>query len=122
MLRSFLPDADRIGYSFLDSISFIDAGANWAGVECPYCRKDVEDWWQRAMSRAHEAQFENLVVKLPCCSRTSSLNNLNYGWTVAFGSWVLEARNPNRPGLDRDEIEDLSEIVGERLTQVADHI
>ncbi len=122
LMRSFMPDADRIDATFLDSVSFIDAGQNWSGVECPSCGADLDDWWSSAMESAYRTQFKNLVVKLPCCSRSISLNELDYGWTVAFGSWLLEARNPNRRALTRDELEALSKLVGAPLTQVVAHI
>ena len=122
IFRSFVPDAEQTAFSFLNSVTFVDAGENWAGVQCPYCRRDLEDWWPDAMSNAHEALFENLLVDLPCCARSASLNDLDYAWTVAFASWLLEARNPNRPCLEKDEIEAVSQIVGAPLTQITARI
>ncbi len=118
VLRTFLPDAEAISASYFDSVTFIDAGQNWSGVVCPLCQTGLDQWWSTAMSDAYETRFENLVADLPCCPNAVSLNDLNYPWPVAFGSWQLEARNPNRPGLEPEEMDALAKLLGTPLTQV----
>lgn len=122
LLKSFLPDACEVNALFEDEVRFVDAGGNWKGVLCPTCGVDAESWWYDAVSSAYEKQFSNLVTKAPCCGAEMSLNEMHFPWPVAFGSFVLEAKNPNVRGLSQRRTLQLAKILGCKLTTVWQHL
>src|SRR4051812_774624 len=87
-------DAESIKSRSTAQVEFIDAGKNWEGVFCPKCGADAESWWGNAMSIAAERGFEDLTVHAECCRIPVGLDELRYGWPVAFGRYLLEAANP----------------------------
>ncbi len=48
----------------------------------------------QAMDRAHDAQFGDLAVIVPCCEMRFSLDDLCYEWPAGFARFLLEARSP----------------------------
>ena len=111
LLRSHL-HAESVASRFAEAVEFVDAGGNWEGVLCPACGSDAEGWWADAMSQAAETQFESLQVRAGCCGALVSLNELRYGWPVAFGSFILEAANPSSQGLLPEQLEQLGAVLG----------
>ena len=107
---------------FSERVKFIDPGANWSGVHCPSCGADAESWWAEAISHASESDFESLEIKTPCCNATVSLNELRYVWPAAFGSFVLEAMNPNAKGLSSTQLAQLAGVVGCTLREIPVHL
>jgi len=95
LLRSFLPQAQTIDGEFFDSVRFVDAGCNWAGVHCPSCGADIDPWWADAVSEAWKTGFTTLQIRSRCCETTVSLYDFDYGWPVGFASYILEALNPS---------------------------
>jgi hypothetical protein len=122
MLRSFAPQAESVRSEFHGSVTFFDPGANWSGVECSACGTDAEAWWGEAMSFAAETRFTSLSTTAQCCGATVSLNELRYGWPAAFGSFVLEAMNPNIKNLSPEQIERLSAIIGCAVREIPVHL
>ena len=52
-------------------------------------------WWGQEMDRVYQVNgFQDLNILLPCCQRTSSLNDLIYDWPAGFARFLLEARSP----------------------------
>ncbi|WP_431222890.1 hypothetical protein ACQ86O_22260 [Serratia sp. L9] len=121
LFAEFLPESEKVSAIFTDSIEFIDAGGNWSGVACPHCAKNAEDWWADAVDKSCEGAFQDLLVVTPCCGTQVSLNNLHYGWPVAFACFVLEAEDPDRD-LQPDQTEQLTQILGCKLRKVWAHI
>jgi len=95
-----------------DSVEFVDAGENWEGVRCPKCGADAEGWWGDAMSAAAERDFEDLTVRAGCCQARVGLDELRYGWPIAFGRFVLEAVNPATPEMTEDQLSELGSLLG----------
>ncbi len=121
LLKTIVPAADEVKYELSD-VQFIDAGANWSGVRCPYCHADLEGWWGDAMSDAFKNGPATLSVTTPCCKKPSSLNDLDYVWPVAFGRFVLSAQNPNVKNTTSEQDQSLEECLGTKLRKVWTHI
>ena len=122
LLRSLLPQAQAVNSTFYENIEFVDAGGNWSGVHCPACGTDAEAWWDDAVSEAAETQFSSLMVQARCCGATVSLNELRYGWPVAFASFVLEAENPSSAGLSAPQLEKLASVLGCLMREIPAHL
>ena len=120
-LRQIL-DAESIESRSTARIEFVDAGENWDGVSCPKCGADAESWWGEAMSAAAEEGFENLTVQVECCRTAVGLNDLRYGWPVAFGRYVLEAANRRADGISQDALDELGRLLGSPVRQVKCHV
>lgn len=118
LLATFLSASDEVECEFTDEVEFVDAGENWSGVKCPFCGTDVEDWWFESMDAASAAGFTNLAVKMPCCRRPSSLNDLNYVWPAGFSVFRLEALNPSVEGLADEQRRQLESCLGWPLRQI----
>jgi hypothetical protein len=112
LLRAFLPDADVVEARFLGHVTFIDPGSNWSGVHCPACGTDAQGWWAGAIASAYRAGFACLDTRAPCCDAAVSLNELRYVFPAAFGSFVLEARNPGAKRLSSGRITLLGATLG----------
>jgi hypothetical protein len=112
LLRSFWPGCESITAVSSERIRFVDAGENWEGVACPQCGADAEAWWSDAVSEAHESQYQSLIVRAACCGATVSLNELRYGWPVAFASFSLEALNPGTQDLSPEQRAQLESVLG----------
>jgi hypothetical protein len=123
LLRTFLPDAERISDRMEDAVTFVDAGSNLERVLCSACGHDLlaDGTWQRLMSAAWEARFSRLEVVVPCCGCSTSLNDLRYDWPCGFATYVLEARNPGRT-LAPHETEELSSALGCNVRVIHSHV
>lgn len=122
LLSSLLPEAESVDSKFEEKVSFFHPGANWSGVQCPSCGADAEPWWDEAMEQASEAEFNNLQCVAPCCGASVSLNGLRYLWPAAFGSYVLEAMNPNSRGLPAGKLAQLQAALGCELVEIPLHL
>lgn len=112
LLRSFLPRCKAVTAVTGEGIRFIDAGENWEGVVCPHCGADAEQWWADAVSRAYESRFQTLTVCAQCCGASVSLNELRYGWPVAFATFSLDALNPESLHLSTEQLAQLEAALG----------
>jgi hypothetical protein len=122
LLRSWLPSADGITSALSEETQFVDPGANFERIECPFCGGDLFNWWQGAMDEASAHGFAALEVVVPCCQAETTLNDLRYEWPAGFARFVAEVRNPRRGAtLTRDEIQQLELLLGCELRQVMAH-
>ena len=121
LLSDLLP-AESIVARSTEVVEFVDAGGNWEGVACPMCGGDADEWWTDAMSEAAERQFESLEVQARCCGALVSLNDLDYGWPVAFGRFVIEVANPQSDGLSKHELEQLGSTLGCAVREIKAHL
>jgi hypothetical protein len=117
-----VPEADAVKAEFKDEIEFFHPGTNWSGVKCSACGADAETWWTEAMNDAHATGFSDLMLKATCCGAYVSLNDLQYVWPAAFGSFVLEAMNPDVEQLTPSEEEQLESCLGCELRRIWAHI
>lgn len=122
LLASVLPEAEEVSASFRESVEFFDAGGNWSGVMCPVCGADAEPWWAEAMDRAHRSGFSDLMTKAGCCGASVSLNELRYVWPAGFGSFCLEAMNPNVTELEESALRQIEEVLGTPLRGIWMHL
>jgi hypothetical protein len=74
------------------------------------------------MLSASEADFEDLTVSAACCQTNVGLNELRYGWPVAFGRYVLEIVNPLVGGLTPAARDELGLLLGCPVTEVWAHV
>ncbi|HKS16646.1 MAG TPA: hypothetical protein VJU16_04985 [Planctomycetota bacterium] len=120
--KSFVPKADDVIRDSTTEVRFIDAGVNFEKVSCPMCRlKLAERWWQDAMNAAGKRDFADLRITLPCCGKSSTLNDLMYFWAQGFARFSLEAMNPGLRDLKTDQVRDLEKILGCPLRVILAH-
>jgi hypothetical protein len=122
LLASFAPEAEEVVCSYPKGVTLFHPGCNWSGVQCPSCGAEAESWWSDATDREAEEGFKSLDIKAPCCDATVSLNRMRYGWPTAFGSFVLEAMNPNIKGLSGEQLSQLEAALGCQLHEVPLHL
>jgi hypothetical protein len=121
ILASFLPQAKEVTFEIMEKVSFIDPGQNLDRILCPTCGHEVDmGWWGNAMDAAYQTGFADLLVKMPCCGATISLNDLHYNWPAGFGRFVLEARNP-RERLKEQQLKWLEAVLGCELREILAH-
>jgi hypothetical protein len=122
VLRSFVPDADEVKAQTTDEVELVFTGTNLERILCPDCAAKLDEWWIKAVDAAYNhTRFTNLLVTLPCCGGTRSLNDLRYEWPTGFTRFRLEARNPNKRNGD-GVLPTLEQILGCRLRQIWAHI
>lgn len=111
-LREYFPNAERIEVVISDTPQFIDPGSNFERITCPICNTVLEDgWWQDAMDKASENEFQDLIVELPCCGQETTLNDLRYEWPAGFAQFSIEIYNPEAENPEV-AIPDLAAILG----------
>ena len=123
-LAARLPGADEVEAKIYEDIRFVDPGANFEGVFCPFCGADVMDWWMETLDATPAAIAACEARTLPCCEREAMLNDLRYVWPAGFATFVLEARNPGlrgAPDLPTADRAALEVIVGCRLRTIWAH-
>lgn len=87
--------ADQIDAEASEAPAFVDCGGNLEKIECPLCGAVIDfDWWSDAMNASWADHFRSLSVTLPCCGRTSSLNDLRYHAPCGFSCVEFRIRNP----------------------------
>jgi len=74
------------------------------------------------MDLASKANFADLNTKTTCCQALVSLNDLNYIWPAGFGSFVLEAMNPNVADLQPTQETQLQAVLGCNLRKIWLHL
>jgi hypothetical protein len=97
LVRSSLPDADEVSAEANERVQFYDCGSNFSRVSCPHCQAELSlDWWGEIMDEDYDdGGFHLARYELPCCQRSSNLNELHYDWPQAFGRFAISAMNPN---------------------------
>ncbi len=122
ILFKMLPAAAHVCSRVENGVVFYDAGGNTETISCPTCGSELGDWWGEAMAAAIASGFTNLSVVTPCCDAQTSLNDLDYVWPAAFGSFVLEATNPGVSAFTDAQRAALEEALGARLKTVWQHL
>ncbi len=122
VLRSFVPDAQEVRAQTTEEVELVFTGTNLERILCPECGAQLDEWWIKAVDAAYtHTRFTNLLVTLPCCGATRSLNDLRYEWPTGFTRFRLEARNPNKRNGDA-VLPALEQILGCQLRQIWAHI
>lgn len=121
LLNEDFPGPGKIHFEISDSPRFIDQGENWEQVMCPCCNATLDlEWWQNAMDDAYKTEFQNLVVKVPCCGRDTSLNDLTYDWPAGFARFSIEINNPGTWVADL-RFHQIETILGTPLRKILAH-
>ena len=122
LLRHMFPQADEISSQSSALPQFVHAGGNWDGVWCSSCGADLGSTWSSLVDSQDKGEgFPSLLVNAPCCGASVSLNDLRYGWPVAFGRFVLDAMNPNVASLS-ERIDQLEQVLGCQVREIQRHL
>ena len=123
LLTTTFPHADEIQVTITDEVVFVDSGTNLERIKCPVCKSLLPfDWWSQMMNRAYEeSRFTNLIVTVPCCQATTTLNDLQYEWPSGFARFLLEVRNPGDE-LKQEAFRHLEQILECRLRILWTHL
>lgn len=97
LVRTSLPDAEEVTSEANDRVQFYDCGSHFERASCPQCNAELSlAWWGEIMDEDYDdGGFKLARYELPCCHRSSSLNELRYVWPQAFGKFAISAMNPN---------------------------
>ena len=116
LFQSFLPetDAENFKMDVFDTVQVVHPIQNLYQISCPVCRAQVdEDWWYKTLNDLYDvrAGFARLLIRMPCCGATCSLNDLKYQEPVGFARYYVEVLYPDRD-LTEDELEQLEQALG----------
>ena len=111
LLTAFLPQAEEVSAERFETTQIFHPCENWAGVRCPQCAAEDEDWWMEAVRDAGDQDFADLAVVTPCCGAETTLDALTYPAPTAFGRYLLQAMNPGADITPEQEAE-LVEALG----------
>lgn len=93
-LLSKLYPAQQIEIHNTEYVEFIDQGQNFENVACNLCGQLLEiEYWQHLIDIASSANFNHLNFVTTCCSKETSLNNLNYNSPAGFARFVITLTN-----------------------------
>jgi len=121
LLKEDFPYPDMVRVEISDSPRFIDQGANWERIVCPFCNETLDPgWWQNAMDNAFANKFKNLIIRVPCCGIETTLNDLIYYLPAGFSRFMIEISNPGRDIADA-RINQLETIIGSPLRKIWAH-
>jgi hypothetical protein len=120
-VKLLFPSADEVSIKQTDLPQFRDQGANWERIVCPICSAVIDEmWWREAMNKAHQKQYMDLNVIVPCCESRTSLNELKYEWPAGFSRFSIEILNPNRDLTDT-ELQSIETILDSKLRKIRAH-
>lgn len=133
-LARVYPGAREVGVYRHEDPVFVDQGENFESVRCPGCHSELPiEWWQERMDEAYNRRFRrDLTVRLLCCDRDSTLNDLIYIWPAGFARFGLFAVDYRRAGhgkplvvdatsLDAIELEGIADVLGHQVKQILAH-
>lgn len=93
--------SSEITANVTEQVEFVDQGANWERIVCPFCATELAiEWWHDAMDKAWERHFAGLTTTTPCCNTKTSLNDIRYEWPAGFARFVIEMYEPFSIDLD----------------------
>lgn len=114
--------ADMVRFSSQEKPAFVDCGSNLESISCPLCNETLDfGWWSDAMDKAFQNDFMDLSVKLPCCDKDSTLNNLIYYFPCGFSTAEFDIINPTTE-VDDKVIEKLQSMLEITVRIIHAHI
>ncbi|MGC4037459.1 MAG: hypothetical protein QM764_15970 [Chitinophagaceae bacterium] len=120
LLASFYHNS-QIEFISTDSIEFVDQGENFDSVFCNLCKQNISiQTWQKAMDKAYEQQFTNLMFITSCCHKKTSLNDLIYHTAAGFAKFAVVISDANSE-LSKKDFDKLQDILGTPLRNVWAH-
>jgi hypothetical protein len=120
LLASLRPDAEpelRVSAS----PEFFDCGGNFEGIFCPFCQADIVEWWQEQMDKCWHGDRRNLAVETACCSRPTSLNDVDFVPPQGLACFAIELMNGGAD-LEPSEREQVEAALGAPVRIVWRHI
>jgi hypothetical protein len=111
LLEKLRADAQEFELYQSDTPDFFHCGGNFDAVYCPFCQTDLTDWWIEAMNAASHENPQLLSVTTSCCSRVTSLNDLDYDWPQGFACVAFSLMNPDSE-LEPEEIQQVEATLG----------
>ena len=122
LLARSAPRANEVTHNTYDETTFIDQGANFERVICPFCEEGIsKEWWHGAMDSASNTHFADLAIVTPCCKRPTTLNDLRYDWPAGFSRFDLRALNPDIPDVPVDIHHKMETVLGCKLRRIWAH-
>lgn len=116
-LEEIVGEADETEVTHSGELEFFDCGGNFEEVKCPRCGRELfQDWWQDQLDEAFRGvgiQLKKLTM--PCCDGKATLHELRYNMPQGFGTFSIQATNPEIRELDEDAKVELEQIVGTKL-------
>ena len=113
-IKEIVPDC-QIEAEIFETTQFVDCGGELEEIKCPDCGEDISfDWWGEVMETAAEKEFSDLSVKLPCCGRDSSLNDLEYYLPCGYARMEITIANQERKFSEK-ELDKIGELLGEKV-------
>jgi hypothetical protein len=99
LLREWLPAAEAVSARVADRVTFLfDSNGPAYHARCGACGKDLTRWFAdrlRAAIGEYDAfEFDDLVVRFPCCGSQLSLETLTFDVPAGWARFWLEAFNP----------------------------
>lgn len=120
VVAAIYPGAGAVDATVDDDPVFVDQGENFESVHCPHCAARMTiGWWHERMDEAWTSRCRVLDVRMPCCGRNSTLNDLDYRWPAGFARFVVRVRDPRRPGTGNPHVIDATHLNDAELDAVA---
>jgi hypothetical protein len=95
LLTTMRPDARDPALYLSDKPEFFHCGANFRNVFCPFCGADIMEWWSKPIDAWWKsADRRELSVVTPCCSRATTLNELDYNRPQGMACVAISLMNP----------------------------
>ena len=114
--------AENVELKIYDTPAFIDCGSYLEKITCPACGENMDfDWWGTAMDAAWNNRFMDLSIKLPCCGRNSTLNDLQYDFPCGFSCMEINILNPLAE-LDQEDSLYIQKLIGTPVRCIQAHI
>ncbi|MQY10087.1 hypothetical protein SRB5_01910 [Streptomyces sp. RB5] len=116
------PDGDvdvEIETTWHDGVTLVDCGANLERIGCPLCREAIDtEWWRDLMDTRCDDGFATLVVEVPCCGGSTTLDALDYDWPCGFASFEVAVWNPGRASFSDKELAAVADVLGHPVRQI----
>ncbi|MEQ7010508.1 hypothetical protein ABN028_30450 [Actinopolymorpha sp. B17G11] len=115
--------AVQIDITWHDTLTLVDCGANLEKISCPLCRAPIDtEWWADQIGVRHDDGYTTLVVEVPCCGGTTSLDDLDYDWPCGFARFEIAIWNPERTWFSDEELATIADALGNNVRQIRAHI
>jgi hypothetical protein len=121
LLRALRPTADEIAVNVSETPEFIYSGGDFETVFCPFCAAAVGDWFGQALDIWWHGDRRALAVETPCCTRRTSLNDLDFLSPQGFACFAFELMNP-WGDLEPEELAQVEKALGMSTRIVWRHI
>ncbi|WP_062349143.1 hypothetical protein [Herbidospora yilanensis] len=113
----------EIDVSWHETIQFVDSYSNLMRITCPLCGSSIDlEWWQEFGDAHADEGLSTLEVRVPCCSGSTSLEDLRFDWPCGFARFEIAIWNPDRASFDDDELAALGAALGHPVRQIRAHI